>query len=58
MTEKKYISQIELAKLTCKKRQWINYLAKQKDFFDLETIAGKPVIIWNQKVNNYIRENN
>lgn len=57
MNDIKYISQIELAKLSNKKKQWINYLVKNTDRFNTVTIAGKLLIIHDQKVINFINEN-
>lgn len=56
-TEKKYITQSDLAKKTGKKRQWVNYLVKEKKKFNTETIAGKIFIIWDYVVDNFIKEN-
>jgi hypothetical protein len=56
MEKTKYITQIELAKRTNKKRQWINFLVS-KDLFNTEIILGRKVIVYDQKVINFLREN-
>lgn len=54
-TKDKYITQKELADLTGKKRQWINYLVSLGRLNSIK-ILGKKVIIRDQKVENFLKE--
>lgn len=57
MNKTEYITQIDVAKKSHKKRQWINYLVNNTNTFDTEIVLGKKVIVYNQKVINFLKEN-
>ena len=54
-TQKEYITQIELAKKSGKKRQWINYLIS-KNRLNTEMILGRTVIINDQNSHTHIKK--
>ena len=55
LKKNKHVSQIEVAQVSGKARQWINYLIA-KGRLDTEEKLGRTVIVNNRKLKNFLKE--